>query len=204
MKTVKVILVAMALMFTWSEISPAQPPPVGNISGFVMEADSVTPIAGALVQATVQDTTFTFTDTTGADGSYFIADLQLGLYDVEASAHYFVTQTVEGVEVFADQTTELNFYLERQLCPYIPGDANGNGTFNGLDLTYLVAYFKGGPPPPGPNCHPYCPNQPDPFYAAADFNGDCEVNGLDITFFMAFSKGRYPNIRYCPDCPPAE
>jgi hypothetical protein len=28
-------------------------------------------------------------------------------------------------------------------------DANGNGTVNGLDVVYLINYFKGyGPPPP--------------------------------------------------------
>jgi hypothetical protein len=40
---------------------------------------------------------------------------------------------------------------------YLPGDANGSGFVNGVDVIYLVAYFKGYGPPPDPillgNCH---------------------------------------------------
>ncbi len=83
-------------------------------------------------------------------------------------------------------------------CPYIVGDANGNGTFNGLDVTYSVAYFKGGPPPPFEcECTPG-----NIWYVAGDVNGSCSFNGLDVTYMVAYFKGG-PLPHSCPDCPPA-
>lgn len=84
-------------------------------------------------------------------------------------------------------------------CPYIPGDVNNVPPANGIDVTYGVAYFKGGNPPPV-TC-PMCP-RPHPFYAALDVNGSCTTNGIDITYFVAFLKGG-PALIHCPDCPPA-
>ncbi len=45
---------------------------------------------------------------------------------------------------------------EGQLRPfYAPGDVNGSCSFNGLDITYMVNYFKGGDlPVPCPSCPP--------------------------------------------------
>ena len=86
-------------------------------------------------------------------------------------------------------------------CAYIPGDINGDGVANGIDVTFGVAYFKGGNPPPV-DCHPFCPETPDPFYAAGDVNGSCSLNGIDITYFVAYLKGMQPALLFCPDCPP--
>jgi hypothetical protein len=80
------------------------------------------------------------------------------------------------------------------LCPYVPGDVNGNGRFNGIDITYAVGFFKGGSVPPV-HCD-MCP-QPIPFYAAGDFNGNCVFNGVDITYIM-----RGGVVSFCPSCPP--
>jgi len=33
-------------------------------------------------------------------------------------------------------------------CQYVVGDINNNGALNGIDVTYGVGYFKGGPLPP--------------------------------------------------------
>jgi hypothetical protein len=85
-------------------------------------------------------------------------------------------------------------------CEYIPGDVNGVAPANGIDVTYGVAYFKGGNPPPV-RCD-MCPQTP-PFYAALDVNGSCSTNGIDITYFVAFLKGGAP-LMYCPTCPPIE
>jgi hypothetical protein len=84
--------------------------------------------------------------------------------------------------------------LSIALCPYVPGDVNGNGQFNGMDVTYAVVFFKGGHVPPI-QCN-MCP-QPIPFYAAGDFNGNCVFNGVDITYIMHGGQ-----VRYCPSCPP--
>jgi len=88
------------------------------------------------------------------------------------------------------------------LCPYIPGDINGNGSANGIDVVWAVNYFKGGPPPPV-RCD-MCP-QPPPFYAAGDINGDCVFNGIDIVLLIncfRFYIDPDPVLAYCPTCPP--
>ncbi len=85
-------------------------------------------------------------------------------------------------------------------CEYTCGDANGNGAFNGLDVTYSVAYFKGGPPPL--NTCECPPGSGNVWYIAGDVNGSCSFNGLDVTYMVAYFKGG-PVPHSCPDCPPA-
>jgi hypothetical protein len=83
-------------------------------------------------------------------------------------------------------------------CEYVIGDANNSGGFNGLDVTYGVAYFKGGPVPPYEcECTPG-----HTWYVAGDVNGSCSYNGLDITYAVAFFKGG-PDPISCPDCSPS-
>jgi hypothetical protein len=82
-------------------------------------------------------------------------------------------------------------------CQYAVGDVNNSGTFNGLDVTYGVAYFKGGPPPPY-SCD--CPPHGN-WFVAGDVNGSCSFNGLDITYMVSYFKGG-PAPHPCPDCPP--
>jgi hypothetical protein len=82
------------------------------------------------------------------------------------------------------------------VCSYVVGDANGNEAFNGLDVTYSVAYFKGGPPPPYEcECTPG-----NTWYVAGDVNQSCSFNGLDVTYMVAYFKGG-PPPHPCPDCP---
>jgi Dockerin type I domain len=58
-------------------------------------------------------------------------------------------------------------------CDCRPGDANGSGTINIQDITYLVNYlYKSGPAP-----LPY-------LLCAGDANCDCKVNIQDITFLI--------------------
>ena len=61
---------------------------------------------------------------------------------------------------------------------YIRGDANGDGNLNGIDVIYLVSYFKGGPPP-------------NPM-EAGDANADGITNGLDVIYLVAYFKGTGP------------
>jgi hypothetical protein len=86
-------------------------------------------------------------------------------------------------------------------CHYTPGDINGNGVANGIDVSYAVSYLKGAPHPPV-DCNPPCSEQSDPFYAAMDVNGSCYVNGIDITYYVGYLKGGV-GLTYCPSCPPA-
>ncbi len=59
----------------------------------------------------------------------------------------------------------------------VRGDANGSGSLNGLDVTFLVSYFKGGPS--------ICLG----CLCQGDANSSGGVNGLDVIFLVSFLKG---------------
>ncbi len=82
---------------------------------------------------------------------------------------------------------------------YVVGDVNVSGAFDGMDVVYSVAYFKGGHAPPN-KCE--CPPGNPIWYASGDVNASCSFNGLDITYMVAYFKGG-PVLRPCPICPPA-
>jgi hypothetical protein len=85
-----------------------------------------------------------------------------------------------------------------QGCLYVIGDANNSSTFTGLDVTYSVRFFKGGPHPPySCECTPG-----NTWYVSGDVNGSCSFTGLDITYMVRYFKGG-PAAIPCPDCPPA-
>jgi hypothetical protein len=81
-------------------------------------------------------------------------------------------------------------------CNYSVGDINSSASYNGLDITYGVAFFKGGDVPLCPDC-PLCPY----WYYCGDVNGSCTYNGLDITYGVAYFKGG-PEPIPCENCPP--
>jgi hypothetical protein len=85
-------------------------------------------------------------------------------------------------------------------CNYIPGDANGNGIFNGIDVGWMVNYFKVTGPPPPDTC--YCPPH-GVIFDAADANGNCAFNGIDVSYEVNYFKGIGGPPIYCIDCPPA-
>jgi len=64
---------------------------------------------------------------------------------------------------------------------YLAGDANGSGDVNGIDVVFMVNYFKGLGPSPSP-------------LLRADSNGDCVANGLDVVFLVNYFKGGPPPI----------
>jgi hypothetical protein len=82
-------------------------------------------------------------------------------------------------------------------CDYVVGDINGNGAFNGIDVSYGVGYFKGGALPPYS-----CDCNGSTWYVAGDVNGNCSFNGIDITYAVTYFKGG-PNPIPCPACAPA-
>jgi hypothetical protein len=65
----------------------------------------------------------------------------------------------------------------RRITILAAGDANTDGTANGLDVLFLVNYFRGYGP------------EPDPLQAG-DANGNCTTNGIDVTYLVNFLKGR--------------
>jgi hypothetical protein len=82
-------------------------------------------------------------------------------------------------------------------CSYVVGDANNSNSFTGLDVTYSVRYFKGGP-------HPIysCECSPgNTWYVSGDVNGSCSFSGLDVTYMVRYFKGGAAPIP-CPSCPP--
>ena len=81
-------------------------------------------------------------------------------------------------------------------CDYVVGDVNGSDSYNGLDITYGVAYFKGGTEPMCTDC-PDCAG----WWHCGDVNASCSYNGLDITFGVAYFKGGAAPSP-CADCPP--
>ena len=82
-------------------------------------------------------------------------------------------------------------------CDYILGDVNNSGGYNGLDVTYGVNYFKGGPAPPYQcECTPG-----NTWFVAGDVNASCSYNGLDVTYGVSYLKGGAAP-QPCADCPP--
>jgi hypothetical protein len=84
-------------------------------------------------------------------------------------------------------------------CEYVIGDINASEHLNGLDVTYGVAYFKGGPEPPY-----YIECWPGYWlFAAGDVNGSCTFNGLDILALVNYFKGYLADLTPCASCPPS-
>jgi hypothetical protein len=84
----------------------------------------------------------------------------------------------------------------RSECSYVVGDVNGSNSFNGLDITYGINFFKGGNEPMCEEC-PLCSG----WWYCGDVNASCSYNGVDITYGVAYLKGGAAPIP-CPSCPP--
>lgn len=82
-------------------------------------------------------------------------------------------------------------------CSFVPGDANNDQVFNGVDITFSVDFFKGFGPEPPAECD--CPPH-GTVKVAADINGDCQFNGIDIVYGVNFLKGLGPAARGCNIC----
>jgi len=64
---------------------------------------------------------------------------------------------------------------EEEVCDCIPGDADGSGIYNILDVTYLINYlYKSGPPPT-----PYA-------LCSGDADCNCQINILDVTYLINY------------------
>jgi len=98
-------LVALGLFFATGAFAQQ-----GKISGQVVEEETGQPIPGAnvVIVGTQKGTT------TNSNGQYTLLNLDPGTYDIRASSVGFENQTVEGVEVRLDLTTEINFQLPEE------------------------------------------------------------------------------------------
>jgi hypothetical protein len=107
----------------------------------------------------------------GAEDSMLVSGLGYG------ASYYFCLRSMDNANnisglsnsplLTAQDTVSYNF---------VPGDANGNGVLNGLDVTFIVNYLKGVGPVPVP-------------LLSGDCNGDCLVNGIDIIYVINYLKG---------------
>jgi len=89
---------------------------------------------------------------------------------------------------FTELSLDLSFALTTFICDCEPGNCNGDGATNILDVTYLINYvYKGGPPP-----IPYRLCSGDP-------NCNCVVNILDITYLINFLYKGGPAPCTCQD-----
>jgi PKD repeat protein len=164
------------------------------LAGFIVDIDS------GSVPLTV-----TFTDQSTNDpenwlwnfGDDSTSALQNPIHTYNEAGIYEVTLTASNV-CGGDIATDTIIVTIEQTCDYAVGDINSSGLLNGLDVTYAVVYFKGGPPPPY-ECECTSGNI---WYVAGDVNGNCDFNGLDVTYLVNYFKGgAVPSP--CPDCPPA-
>jgi hypothetical protein len=165
---------------------------VGYIAGTVVDSSEY-PSEGISIEVVGQPRA----DTTDTFGNYFLGWLLPGNYTLHLFKEGVVDKFREGIIVASGDTTIVDIDLSEGNCAYVVGDANGNDAFNGLDVTYSVAYFKGGPPPPYEcECTPG-----NTWYVSGDVNQSCSFNGLDVTYMVAYFKGG-PLPHPCPDCAP--
>ena len=104
-----------------------------------------------------------------------------------------------------EPVSAVNVHFEIEgVCAYMPGDVNGTGEANGVDVVFMVNYFKGLGDAPREECPP-CENIGDNMlYPQGDVNGSCAWNGVDVTYFVNYLKGIGPSLRFCDQCPPAQ
>ncbi len=86
----------------------------GGIQGTVVDTSKAA-IPGAIVTVTAVVTGLSRMAQTGPDGTYVVAELPIGLYDVQAAMPGFATMTRRGVEVSVSATARIDFKLEIDL-----------------------------------------------------------------------------------------
>jgi hypothetical protein len=168
----------------------------GVISGSVFDEDAT--LQGVVITTFDNTDAIVAIDTSGTSGEYLVP-LPGGTYHELFQKSGYRDTTIQNIVVNYEQTTTLDVIMQsRGGCQYTLGDVNGSGTFNGIDVTYGVGYFKGGAVPPIVcDCPPH-----GSIYAAGDVNGNCAFNGIDVTYMVGYFKGGPAPIP-CPDCPPA-
>jgi len=138
-------------------------------------------------------------DTSSAQG-LFDFGLPPGAYHLTFSRTGYCDTVLNNINIVDAETIAVSLHPQWiNNCHYRAGDINGNGAFTGLDVTYGVRYFKGGPPPPySCECTPG-----STWFVAGDVNWSCSFSGLDIAYMVRYMGHGGPNISACPCCPPA-
>ena len=81
----------------------------GNLTGTITDEINFQPIAGALVEVSGD---LSYSGTANANGNYLIGDIEVGTYNVIASAEGYFYKTNYDVEILAGETTTLDFAME--------------------------------------------------------------------------------------------
>jgi photosystem II stability/assembly factor-like uncharacterized protein len=134
----------------------------------------------------------------GGTNWQILGDNHPGLPVFDIDLHEGTRKLVSGTHGRSMYAYDLNQLDVTPPCIFVPGDGNGNGAVNGIDIIFEVNYLKGVGPVPPDSCD--CPPS-GRVYTAADANGNCAFNGLDITYSVNYFKGSGPAPTRCPDCP---
>jgi YD repeat-containing protein len=92
--------------------------PLGTVNGTVSRATGGTPIDGALVEA-LQAGIVQGSAVSGVNGTYSIANLATGIYEIRASAAGFLAQSQSGIGVTLGSTSAANFSLSQERIVYV-------------------------------------------------------------------------------------
>lgn len=102
----------------------------------------------------------------GTEGELFNVKLTCD-ENMAAGSYQGVIKDILMSDADRNELTQSDVTFDITVMDVAPGDANGDGKLNGLDIVYLVDYIMGRPS--------------DNFYvAAADLTGDSKVNGMDL------------------------
>jgi hypothetical protein len=111
--------------------------------------------------------------------------------------YYYQVRALDDQEQWSGFSNRELAEVQSGGCIFTPGDANGNGDFNGLDVSYCVNYLKGIGDAPTISCD--CPPH-GTIFPAADANGNCQFNGIDVTYSVSYLKGIGQEPVACPEC----
>jgi hypothetical protein len=169
----------------------------GAIDVIVYNVDGVTPLPHVHIQTYDSLNVVRADEVSDSLGRYGLS-ISPGLYHEHLTKLGFVAGDINNIRVVENEPTHVSFNMQIGCaCYYVIGDANGSGNFTGLDVTYSVRYFKGGPHPPYSfECTPG-----HTWYISGDVNASCTFDGLDVTYMVRYFKGGSPPWP-CPSCPP--
>jgi YD repeat-containing protein len=136
----------------------------GTVSGNVTAANGGAAISGATVQA-IQSGTVVSSTTSGANGSYSIANLSSGSYDIEATASTYGSLISSGNSVVAGNITTVNLAL--------PGSGGIGGTVTQSDGATPISGATVGA------------------YQGADLAGTATTNGSGVYSIAGLGPGTY-------------
>jgi hypothetical protein len=168
----------------------------GVIEVIVYNSNGITPLPHVRIQTYDSLNTLIADEVSDSLGRYSLS-ISPGLYHEHLTKLGFAHGDINHINVADNETTNVRYNMQiRDGRNYIVGDVNSSGTRTGLDVTYAVHFFRGGPPPPYS-----CLCGSGILYVSGDVNASCTFDGLDVTYMVRYFKGGSPPM-FCPSCPP--